>query len=126
MTGKVDEKSNSSGDRFVPNPKLLNIQLGVYQVSMIPDTSSWSRNLDLKKRVKDINTTMSLLRRFVGEMFRTDPLLFTLFALSKTWTGVQHAVMIYFSNQILQSVRYYTRYIHPVYSFLKCFRLNQG
>lgn len=84
----------------VSPPPLFTLQLGVWQVSMMAE-KPW----DVKKHAKEVLAALPLCRRLANEMYQLHPVLFTLFILAKLWTGIESALLLYLSSQILTIVR---------------------
>jgi len=85
-----NEKSDSN------DTSISAIQLGVWRV-LLQEESSW----DIRKHWRDLSSTLPLSRRLATEIFYLDPWLFIFFVVSKVWTGIESALLLYLSSRLL-------------------------
>lgn len=81
---------------------ITSVQLGIWQVLTLK-----SSPFNLKQWRDDIFTGSSQFYRLLGDMYRLSPGMMVLFMLSKTWGGVEAAVLMHLSSRLLQIVRNY-------------------
>ncbi|PBK82584.1 P-loop containing nucleoside triphosphate hydrolase protein [Armillaria gallica] len=79
--------------------ELETVQLGVWKVSILN-----SSPLDLRKQFLDLKDALRYVRRLAIDVYTLEPILATLFVFNKLWSGVQSALLLYFSSQILRMV----------------------
>ncbi|KAK0430903.1 P-loop containing nucleoside triphosphate hydrolase protein [Armillaria borealis] len=79
--------------------ELETFQLGVWKVSILK-----SSPLDLRKQFLDLKDALRYVRRLASDVYTLEPIVATLFVFNKLWSGVQSALLLYFSSQILRMV----------------------
>ncbi|SJL17823.1 uncharacterized protein ARMOST_21386 [Armillaria ostoyae] len=79
--------------------ELETFQLGVWKVSILK-----SSPLDLRKQFLDLKDALRYFKRLAIDVYTLEPILATLFVFNKLWSGVQSALLLYFSSQILRMV----------------------
>lgn len=84
----------------VDDSDLLTLQLGVYSVTLKTQKSKWNP----KRRIQDTFSGLPVLKRFALEIYNLEPVLFAMFVLAKIWSGVESAILLYLSSQILTIV----------------------
>ncbi|KAK0492630.1 P-loop containing nucleoside triphosphate hydrolase protein [Armillaria luteobubalina] len=76
-------------------------QLGVWKVSTLKASESPS---NLRKQFLELKDACQYTKRVVVDVYTLEPVLATLFVFNKIWSGVQSALLLYFSSQILRMV----------------------
>ncbi|KAK0209689.1 P-loop containing nucleoside triphosphate hydrolase protein [Armillaria fumosa] len=79
--------------------KLETFQLGIWKVSILKTTP-----LNLRKQFVDLKDALRYFKRLAIDVYTLEPVLATLFIFNKLWSGVQSALLLYFSSQILRIV----------------------
>ncbi len=90
-------KENLAADK---KGELETFQLGVWKVSVLK-----SSPLNLRKQFSDLKDALRCFKRLAIDVYTLEPILATLFVFSKLWSGVQSALLLYFSSHILRMVR---------------------
>ncbi|KAK0430901.1 P-loop containing nucleoside triphosphate hydrolase protein [Armillaria borealis] len=79
--------------------ELETFQLGVWKVSILK-----SSPFNLRKQFLDLKDALRYFKRLAIDVYTLEPILATLFVFNKLWSGVQSALLLYFSSQILRMV----------------------
>ncbi|KAK0492632.1 hypothetical protein EDD18DRAFT_1079447 [Armillaria luteobubalina] len=80
--------------------ELETFQLGIWKISILKTSP-----LNLRKQLVDLKDALRYFKRLAIDIYTLEPVLATLFVLNKLWSGVQSALLLYFSSQILRIVR---------------------
>ncbi|KAK0209690.1 P-loop containing nucleoside triphosphate hydrolase protein [Armillaria fumosa] len=83
------------------NREVETFQLGVWKVSILKASKSPS---NLINRFLDLKDALRYVRRLAIDIYTLEPVLATLFVLNYIRSGVQSALLLYFSSQILRMV----------------------
>ncbi len=99
----------SSAFKFLAVPKeklagenqrgLETFQLGVWKVSLLKRAP-----LNFKKQLLDFKEAFGYFNRLAIDVYTLEPILATLFILNELWSGVQSALLLYLSSQMLRVV----------------------
>ncbi len=80
--------------------ELESFQLGVWMVSILK-----SSPLNLRKQFLDLKDALRYFQRLATDVYTLEPMLMTLFVLNELWSGIQGALLLHLSSQILRMVR---------------------
>ncbi|KAK0191804.1 hypothetical protein F5146DRAFT_884191, partial [Armillaria mellea] len=78
---------------------LETFQLSVWKVSILKYSP-----FNLRKQFSDLKDALQYFKRLAVDACTLEPVLATLFVFNKLWSGIQSALSLYFSSQILQIV----------------------
>ncbi|KAK0464131.1 P-loop containing nucleoside triphosphate hydrolase protein [Armillaria novae-zelandiae] len=81
------------------NEELKTFQLGIWKVSILKTSP-----FNLRKQFVNLIDALRYFKRLAIDVYSLEPVLATLFVFNKLWSGVQSALLLYFSSQILQMV----------------------
>ncbi|KAH8830124.1 P-loop containing nucleoside triphosphate hydrolase protein [Flagelloscypha sp. PMI_526] len=79
--------------------ELQSIQLGVRQLWMKKETKT-----SIRANLEDLRGKLPFIRRFLLDVFWTNPRLVTLYILVRLWSGMEKTVLLYLSSQFLTTV----------------------
>ncbi len=78
---------------------LETFQLGVWKVSLLKRAP-----LNFRKQLLDFKEAFGYFKRLTIDVYTLEPVLATFFILNELWSGVQGALLLYLSSQILRIV----------------------
>ena len=93
------KKCNTTAEAPNVPASTSSIQLGVWRILLQKESP-----LDFQKQWSNLFSTISLIHRFATEIFHLGPWLFISFIVSKVWTGIESALLLYLSSRILTIV----------------------
>ncbi|KAK0219590.1 hypothetical protein EDD85DRAFT_747440, partial [Armillaria nabsnona] len=78
---------------------LETFQLGVWKVSLLKRAP-----LNFRKQLLDFKEAFGYFKRLALDVYTLEPILGTFFILNELWSGVQSALRLYLSSQMLRII----------------------